>query len=213
MSAEKTLWFSRVENTFLLNHHRCTTIPTQSPPRSALPSDHSLIYSPTTTEQPRNDSPPPPLSDFQQTQLQAEETFYATFPDARLAKLAEEQYPMHAAVSFHYDTQPEPVQYHSDSSGTGYITDGYIAVGDDILPSPRPPDPSNSYIHNPSDFLHFNYGPNDTVTTASTFQSFPPIPHSILENNSLVQGSHYSSSVRSFFFFLKKKKTRYLIFG
>ena len=138
-----------------------------------------------------------PLS-FQQTQLQAEETFYATFPDARLAKLAEEQqYLMRNAISFHYDIQPEPVQYHSNSSGAGYIC---VAVGDNNLPSPRPPDPSNSYIHNPSDFLHFNYG-NDTVT-ASNY----PIPNSILENDSLinvVQGSHYSSSVRwipSFFF-------------
>lgn len=56
MSAEKTLRFSRVENSNLSSsyhhhhHQRCTTAPTQSPPRSALLSDHlSCPYSPTTS--------------------------------------------------------------------------------------------------------------------------------------------------------------------
>lgn len=149
----------------------------------------------TDNQQPQDDSTSTPLSNFQQTQLDEEEKFYATFPAARLAKLAEEQY---GAVAFHYDvTRPEPVQYHGDSSGTGYIDNGYIAVGHDSLPSPRPPDPSNSYIQNPSDFLHFDYGPNSTVST-SMFQSFPPIPNPILDDGSLinvVHGSHYNSSV------------------
>jgi len=150
----------------------------------------------TDNQQPRDASTSTPLSPFQQTQLEEDETFYATFPAARLAKLAEEHYLMHGAVAFHYDIQPEPVQYHGDSSGTGYIDNGYIPVGN-TLPLPRPPDPSNNYIHNPSDFLHFDYGPNSTVST-SMFQSFPPIPNAIPENGpsiNVAHGTHYNSIV------------------
>lgn len=163
----------------------------QSLPRSALPCDHiSCPYPPTScNQQPRDDTLSVPLSFFQQTQLQADETFYATFPAApRLAKLTEEQYFMYGAVAFHYDTV------------TGYIANDYVAVGDsDNLPSPRPLDPSNSHINNPFDFLHFNYSPNDTVTTRMFQSKFLPIPNSILENDLLVNvvhGSHYNSSVR-----------------
>lgn len=148
----------------------------------------------TDNQQPRDVSTSTPLSPFQQTQLAQEENFYATFPAARLAKLAEEQYLTSSAVTFHYDTQLEPVQYHGDSSGTRYIDNGYIAVGDNSPPSLRPPNPSNSYIHNPSDCLHFDYGPNST----SMYQPFPPIPNPILENGSLinvVHGTHYNPSV------------------
>ncbi|KIM40163.1 hypothetical protein M413DRAFT_172756 [Hebeloma cylindrosporum] len=139
-----------------------------------------------TAQQHRDEST---LSSFQRTQLQQEETFYATFPEARVAKLAEQQYLM-GAVTFHYDVR-ETLAYPSDPSHTGYIDNGYIAVGDNSLPSPKPPDPANSFIHNPSDYLHFDYGPNN-AGTPSMFQSFPPIPNPILENgslNSVVHGS------------------------
>lgn len=102
---------------------------------------------------------------------------------------------MYGAVAFHYR---EPVTYYSDSSGAGYIPNDYVAVGDNNLPSPRPPDSSNSHINNPFDLLHFNYWPNNPVT-APMFQSFPPIPTSILENDSLIKvvhGSRYNLSVR-----------------
>ena len=87
--AQKKFWGSqgrRIGNPNQLprNYHHWCTAPTQSLPRSAPPL-HSLILSLLTNRQ-------QPLSSFRQTLLDLEERFYSTFPTARQAKLAEEQY-------------------------------------------------------------------------------------------------------------------------
>jgi len=126
-------------------------------------------------QQHRHCSSPSPLTPFQQTQLEAEETFYAVFPTTWLAKLAEQQQLVYLnTVSFYYDTHPDPALYHVDPFGTGYINGAYIAVGGNKFSSTRPPHPVDEYIHDPSEFLHYNYGLTNT-NTASSIQSFPPI--------------------------------------